>query len=223
MPTDSQGIPVFGVSKIRKVERRSQTRNNFVLHAERVIFALSEFRIEPNPFLMQTTNLSLQTLGYRQAKTYLVATLFIAGNIILPQLCHLVPQGGLRWLPIYFFTLVGAYRYGWKAGLLVALASPLFNSILFGMPAMASLPSILLKSILLACTAGWAAWRFQRASLWIIASVVLSYQVFGTLGEWAIKGNLYLALQDFRTGIPGMLLQVFGGWLCLSFSTKHHA
>lgn len=169
---------------------------------------------------MQTNTVSLPVLGYRQAKTYLVAALFIAGNLILPQLCHLIPQGGLRWLPIYFFTLIGAYKYGWKAGLLIALASPMVNNLLFGMPATSALPAILLKSVLLACTAGFAAWRFNHTSLWLIAAVVLFYQVVGTLGEWALKGDLFLALQDFRIGFPGMLLQIFGGWFCISVLSK---
>ena len=56
---------------------------------------------------MRTTTLRLYSLEYKQAKTYLAVALFVAGNILLPQLCHLVPQGGIRWLPIYFFTLVG--------------------------------------------------------------------------------------------------------------------
>ena len=63
---------------------------------------------------METTAVKLYSTGYREAKTYLAAALFVAGNIVLPQICHLVPQGGLRWLPIYFFTLVGAYKYGWR-------------------------------------------------------------------------------------------------------------
>ena len=88
---------------------------------------------------MRTTTLRLYSLEYKQAKTYLAVALFVAGNILLPQLCHLVPQGGIRWLPIYFFTLVGAYKYGWKVGLLTAIVSPLVNSALFGMPAVAVL------------------------------------------------------------------------------------
>lgn len=46
--------------------------------------------------------------------------------------------------------------------------------------------------------------------------VVLAYQIVGTLGEWVMKGDLYLAVQDFRIGIPGMLLQVFGGWIFIN-------
>ena len=80
---------------------------------------------------METTAVKLYSLDYRDAKTYLAAALFVAGNIVLPQICHLVPQGGLRWLPIYFFTLVGAYKYGWRVGLLTAMLSPLVNSALF--------------------------------------------------------------------------------------------
>lgn len=164
---------------------------------------------------MQTT-LKLYSLEYKEAKTYLTASLFILGNVFVPQLFHLIPQGGVIWLPIYFFTLVGAYKYGWRVGLLTALASPMVNSLLFGMPPVAGLPAILLKSVLLAVFAGMAAARFKKASLWMLLSVVLAYQVIGTLGEWIMKGDFYLAVQDFRIGVPGMLVQVFGGWLFIN-------
>ena len=161
---------------------------------------------------MQTTTVKLHSLEYSDIRTYLAASLFVLGNIVLPQLVHLVPRGGVPWLPIYFFTLVGAYKYGRRVGLLTAIASPLLNSALFGMPLPAALPAILLKSVLLAAFAGLAASRFRKASLPVLAGVVLAYQTVGTLGEWALKGDLFLALQDFRIGVPGMLLQVFGGW-----------
>lgn len=162
---------------------------------------------------METT-IKLHSLPYSQAKTYWIAALFVVGNVALPQLFHLVPQGGMRWLPIYFFTLIGAYKYGWRVGLLTAVASPLVNSALFGMPAPAVLPAIVLKSSLLALAAGLVADRFQAVSWGLLAAVVLSYQVVGTLGEWALCGDFYVAVQDFRIGIPGMLLQVVGGtWI----------
>ena len=165
---------------------------------------------------METTSLKLYSLNYGQIKTYQVAGLFLAGNIVLPQLAHLLPQGGIIWLPIYFFTLVGAYKYGWKAGLLTALLSPLVNSALFGMPAAAALPVILVKSVLLALAAGYAASRFRKATLWMLAAVVLGYQIAGSLFEWGYTGSLAAAVQDFRIGLPGMLLQLFGGWFVIN-------
>ena len=80
-------------------------------------------------------------------RTYLFATLFTAGNIALPQLCHLVPQGGLLFQPIYLFTLIAACRWGWRVALLTALVSPLLNTLWFGMPSVAMLPVVLLKSV----------------------------------------------------------------------------
>lgn len=166
---------------------------------------------------MQATTVKLYSWSYGQAKTYLAAALFMAGNILLPQLFHLVPQGGVTWLPIYFFTLIGAYKYGWKTGLLTALLSPAVNSLLFGMPHLSVLPAILLKSVLLAIAAGYAARRFGRISLPILAMVVLFYQATGTLGEWLLTGSLFHAVQDFRIGLPGMALQITGGYLFIKY------
>ena len=147
---------------------------------------------------MQTVDLKLQSLGYSPTKTYLVAAIFVVGNVLFPQLCHLVPQGGLMFLPIYFFTLVAAYKYGWKAGLLTAVLSPLANHLLFGMPALAVLPAILTKSVFLAVAASMAARYFNKISIPIMLLVVLSYQVFGTLVEWAMVKDFFVAVQDFR-------------------------
>lgn len=165
---------------------------------------------------METT-VKFYSLSYSNARTYLVSSLFILGNLVLPQLFHLVPQGGVTWLPIYFFTLIGSYKYGWKAGLLTAVASPLVNSLLFGMPGATALPGILLKSILLAAVASYAASRWHRISLSLLWAVVLFYQAVGTLGEWLMGDSFYEAVQDFRVGVPGMLTQIFGGYLFIKY------
>lgn len=169
---------------------------------------------------MEATALKLYTLSYKDAKTYTLVPLFVLGNIALPQLVHLIPGGGLTLLPIYFFTLIAAYKYGWKVGLLTAVLSPVINHLLFGMPPMAVLPAILMKSTLLAISAGIAASYFKKISIPILALVVLSYQLIGTLGEWALTGSFYTALQDFRIGIPGMLLQIAGGYLIIKYITR---
>lgn len=160
-----------------------------------------------------STTVNLYSLEFRNARTYIAAAAFIMGNIFLPQLLHLLPHGGMIWLPIYFFTLVGAYKYGWKVGLLTAILSPVVNSLLFGMPLPAALPAIILKSVMLAVAAGFFAHRYNRVTIPLLLAVVLTSQILGTLGEWAMKGDLFLAAQDFRMGIPGMLLQIFGGYL----------
>ncbi len=165
---------------------------------------------------METTSLKCYSLPYSEFRTWGIAALFVAGNILLPQLFHLLPEGGITWLPIYLFTLVGAYKYGWKVGLLTAIISPCINTLLFGMPTMAILPAILIKSTLLALAAGWAAAHWQRATLWQLALVVALYQGIGSLIEWGITGDFSMATRDLTLGIPGMMLQIFGGWFILN-------
>jgi len=162
----------------------------------------------------------LYSYSFNSVKTYLFATIFVAGNIIAPQLAHFVPQGGFIFLPIYFFTLIAAYKYGLKVGLLTALLSPLINHLLFGMPPVAVLPAILVKSVLLAGAASWLARRSNAVTLLNLVLAVLFYQVAGTLLEWALVRDFMVAIQDFRLGVPGMLLQVVGGFALLKAIEK---
>lgn len=168
---------------------------------------------------METT-VKTQALTFWDTKTYLFALLFVAGNIILPQLCHLIPAGGPTLLPIYFFTLIAAYKYGFRVGLLTAVLSPVINHLLFAMPAAAVLPAILIKSSLLAGAAAYASHRFHKATIGALLGVVLAYQIVGTAFEWLLCGDFFLAAQDFRMGIPGMLLQWLGGYALLRILAK---
>ena len=109
--------------------------------------------------------IKIYNYGLNELKTYLFVLLFVAGNIILPQLCHLIPDGGKMFLPIYFFTLVASYKYGVKVGLMTAVLSPIINSLLFGMPAFALLPAILTKSVVLALAASFVANKTHKISI----------------------------------------------------------
>ena len=39
----------------------------------------------------------LYTLNYDETKTYMWAAIFVACNLVLPQMFHLIPQGGIIW------------------------------------------------------------------------------------------------------------------------------
>ena len=166
------------------------------------------------------TTTKLYSLNLSNIKTYLFAGLFILGNLLLPQLVHLIPNGGLIFLPIYFFTLIAAYKYGMYVGLLTAVFSPLANSLLFGMPVAAMLPAIMTKSVILAIAAALAAKHFGKVSIWGILLAILAYQFIGTGIECVMTQNFFVAVQDFRMGIPGMLIQLFGGYFVLKALAK---
>lgn len=160
-------------------------------------------------------------LGLSNYRTYLFASVFVLGNIVFPQLCHLVPDGGKILLPIYFFTLIASYKFGIRLGLLTAILSPLCNHLLFGMPPMAVLPVLLIKSSLLAVAAALVARHSCKVSLWLLAGVVLAYQLTGAVAELFITNSFSMALQDFRLGFPGMIVQIVGGWFVLKMLARY--
>ena len=106
-------------------------------------------------------------------------------------------------------SLIGSY-----------LLSPVINHLAFGMPAAAVLTPILVKSTILALTAGYVASHSKKVSITLMAGVVLTYQLAGGLFEWAYTSSFAAAVQDFKLGLPGMLLQIVGGYLFIKYLLK---
>jgi hypothetical protein len=163
------------------------------------------------------TSARLYSFNYNELRTYLWSMVFVACNILLPQVFHLVPQGGIVFAPLSFVILAGSYKLGWKTGLLAAVASPIVNHLLTGMPAWDVLPLMTLKLVALALLAGLAARHFKRASLPLIVGVVLFAELLGALAELLLTGGIASTVQDFSVGYPGLLLQVAGTWLVCKY------
>jgi hypothetical protein len=163
------------------------------------------------------TTARLYTLTLDEARTYLWALIFVGANHLLPQVFHLVPQGGIIFSPLSLVIMAGAYKLGWRVGLLAALASPLVNHLITGMPAMSVLPVMTLKLAVLALVAGFTAQHFRRATIPLLIGVVLLTELLGGLGELALMGGIDATIQDFTVGWPGMLLQIVGTYLIVKY------
>jgi hypothetical protein len=141
--------------------------------------------------------------------------LLIIGNLVLPAVCHFVPNGGLIFLPIFFFTLIAAYKFGLAIGLITAFASPIINYLIFEMPNLEFLPLILMKSGFLALLAWFIARKTQKISLILISVIILAYQFFGFMFEGAFFADFSVAAHHLLLATPGMLLQIIVGFLIL--------
>ena len=161
------------------------------------------------------TNIRLYSLTYSEIRTYMMAALFVVCNIALPQLFHLIPQGGIIFSPLSLVIMAGAYKFGWRTGLLAALASPLVNHLLFGMPAANVMLLMAVKLSLLAVIAGLAAQYFKKVNLLILVGIVLATKALGFLVEFLFTGGVAATVQDFTVGWPGLLLMVFGTYALL--------
>lgn len=152
------------------------------------------------------------SLALNERKTYTTATLLVAGNILLPLVCHLIPHGGQMLLPVFFFTLVGAYKYGVVVGMATAVLSPILNALLTGMPTAAMLPPMLIQSVTLAVLSALAARIMGRVSWTAIAVVVVLTQLFGLLLENLMMPAHIAFASALWLCLPGMALQLTVGY-----------
>lgn len=156
-----------------------------------------------------------RTLTLAQPKTYSWSAVFIAANIALPHLFHLIPGGGVMFLPIYFFTIIGAMRYGVQLGLLTAIMTPIVGNLIFGAPASAMIPDMLFKGAVLAVVGAAVSRRFGTSLTCCAAVVIAAFALVGLI-EWPVMGAAY-AFQDFVTGLPGMAMMILGAFLTSKF------
>lgn len=161
-----------------------------------------------------------RSLGLRDVRLYAFAALFTAGNLAAPMVVHSIPQGGLIFLPIFFFTLVVAYRFGFAAGALTGIASPLLNYALTGMPPSEMLATVLVKSLFVAALAAVLASRAGRPSLWLLLAAAASMQLAGFGFDLVRGGSAAAGLDALRLGIPGVAIMGFGGYAVLRFMDR---
>ncbi len=160
-----------------------------------------------------------QELSFSDVKTYLFSVIFVAGNVILPYILHYFYFGAYPlakiFLPIYFFVLIGAYKFGWKVGILTALFSPIVSFGLTQMPPSPILFFVIIKGLILASIAGFLAKKYKVLSFFYLLFVIVLYQGLGSLIIYFLTQNTNLAFFDWRIGYPGLLVQLFLGYFVL--------
>lgn len=162
---------------------------------------------------MKNNSVTIYSLSPADVRAYALALALAVGNVLLPMLCHLVPDGGKIFLPVFFFTFVGAYKYGFTVGLAAGILSPLLNHWLTGMPGQLMLVQMTVQSVLLAAAASFTAHKSHSASFAVLAMPVVIAQSLGLLAEACIMPVTAPFFTTFCMAIPGMALQTFlGGW-----------
>jgi len=159
-------------------------------------------------------NAIARTLSYRalELRTYLYATLFVAANVLLPQLFHIAGIGGAVFIPILFFTLLAAVRYGAACGATVALLSPLASFALVGMPAAPVLWVLMIKGAAMVGMAALLVQPGRKATLWKVAAVAVGAQIVGMALQGALLDGFTTAWNATAISWPGIAMQIAGVW-----------
>ncbi len=160
-------------------------------------------------------NFSITDYRYNEVKLYLFTFLFSIGNLALPLIVHYFGLGGPVFLPIYFFILIGSYKFGLKLGLMTAVITPIINHLATGMPNAAMIYPVFVKGIALALIAYAVAGRTRKISIQNLIIIILSYQAVGIIFEAFYFSSLSRAFSNFAVAYPGMLIQLVIGYLIL--------
>lgn len=149
-----------------------------------------------------------------------ISALFIDLGLILPFVTGQVPQIGKMLLPMHLPVFLCAFICGWRYGGAVGLITPIFRSVLLGIPFF--YPDALAMAVELAvygAIAGLLYETYNRRKLWAVYGAMLPAMVFGRLA-WGMAQVVLFGLADgiftwelFMAGalinaVPGIVLQL---------------
>ena len=146
------------------------------------------------------------------------AAVFLALGLILPFFTGQIPEIGNKLLPMHIPVLLCGFVCGWKYGLLVGFVTPLFRSMLFGMPPLMTAIGMAFELAAYGAVTGILYKRLGRSKIRIYASLIIAmiigriiwglvsiviYGISGTAFTWQI----FLA-GSFLNAIPGIIVQL---------------
>lgn len=154
-------------------------------------------------------------IPFTNPRLYAYAACFVAASVVIPRFIHwLHPLAGPILQPMFFIILLAGLMMGWRAGILVGIATPLISSVLSGMPSHAVLPGVLMECIWYGFIAGMMRRRYGMNTAaavaiavitgkFVAAAALLLIPGYGLSDVWDIMWNAVAA------GWPGIVLQLF--------------
>ncbi len=153
-------------------------------------------------------------LNFANIRLYAFVTLFVAMDVAIPWLCHYIhPLAGPTFLPMFFFILLAGLLFGWRAGLLVGILTPLVNYGISGMPFLERLPMIVIEASFYGLSAGLIRERFRLNVFWSLLGAMVIGRLAVTLAllimHWSGDSNSpSIVWQAIKQGWPGIALQL---------------
>ena len=147
------------------------------------------------------------------ASTYLWTAAFVAGNVVLPMICHAVNLGGMVLLPLMLFTVIAAAHLGIIPAIITIVFSPLLSLAITGMPAAGvMLTSFMAHALIVAAVIGtWKQYKGEFSVLSIIALLAAAH-LAGFVSNGVIFFTFDVAWGLLLMSWPGILIQAIALW-----------
>jgi len=177
-------------------------------------------------------------LRYSDIRSYVITFVFVLLSVLVPWAFHQFHLAGATFLPMHVFVLVAGLLFGWRAGLIVGLLTPLASNVISGMPVLQILPQIIVELSTYGFVAGVLREKLNLRVIWSLLGamiagrltlflvVLITYLVLGECySPLGVETSPVLSLWSvIRQGWPGIAIQLISiptaVWLLAKFAEK---
>jgi hypothetical protein len=168
-----------------------------------------------------------KVLTYTNIRSYVFTVVFVALAVATPLVFHQFHLAGPTFLPMHIFVLVAGLIFGWKAGLMVGLFTPLVSYGVSGMPVLTLLPQIVVEISFYGLVAGVLRERFNLRVIWSLVGAMIAGRlallltvsilsfggaIYSPLSLYTGRGSetnpLAVLWSTFSLGWPGIVIQL---------------
>ncbi len=177
-------------------------------------------------------------LKYTDIRSYVFTFVFVLLSVLVPLAFHQFHLAGSTFLPMHIFVLVAGLLFGWRAGLIVGLLTPLASNVISGMPVLWILPQIVVELSAYGLVAGILREKLNLQVIWsllgamiggrlaLFLAVLITYLILGeSYSPLGVETSPVLSLWSVvRQGCPGIVIQLVSIptaiWLAAKFTAK---
>ena len=137
-----------------------------------------------------------KVLTYTNIRSYAFTAIFIALAVATPWVFHHFYLAGPIFLPMHIFVLLAGLLFGWRAGLIVGLFTPLVSYGLSGMPVLTLLPQIVVELSFYGLAAGMLRERLRLRVMWSLLGAMIAGRLtlLLTVTILSLEGAVYSPL-----------------------------
>jgi LytS/YehU family sensor histidine kinase len=161
-------------------------------------------------------------LKYKDIRSYLLTAAFVMLAVFVPWVFHQFHLAGPTFLPMHIFVLIAGLLFGWRAGLLVGLFTPLVSYFISGMPAMNILPQVVIEVSAYGFIAGILREKYHLRTVWsllgaiiggrlvLLAAISVMYVIAGqSYSPLGLQSNVLTSFwSTVQQGWPGIAIQL---------------
>jgi niacin transporter len=175
-----------------------------------------------NRFAFSKPQLFLMALKYNNIRSYILTVAFVMLAISMPWVFHQFYLAGPTFLPMHIFVLIAGLLFGWRAGLIVGLLTPLVSYFISGMPVLNVLPQIVIELSAYGFIAGILREKYNLRTIWsllgaivggriaLLLTILVIYFIAGeSYSPLGLEANPFASFWSVvKQGWPGIVIQL---------------